>query len=584
MEARGIAPLVVIVIVAACAGGAVATPVAVDSIDVDPDHPLYALERIGEAIKRVGDEARMEERFNEFSKMCEKGKGSQFTSVFEDYANTRTKLLTKFAENTPQRVRLLERLQAQETKMVQNRIQLALEAATQLKKDLSGTEDATLCENMEAELTQMRLEVATRLEAVEAKLELIEQKVEQLKEAYRNRVDARVRATVEARKKVKEELTEERVETGVRPVENIEEKLSEVEAKITKLEAELVVISQITVPVAAAKVAPAGCKAVESLVTEAKELRDKAVTAISQGRTGAAFGTLMAVEKLLGNAERILEHAEEWEREHENAWKECKGTLAQLSERIREEVGTSIENLPPAAKTAVIEIAHRIVQEVTGAKEEYVALVENLRAQYAGEENRAREELLSAVRGAREIRSREGFTNFLASWSMPWRHLLIPVTGRVVDGNLIITASSSDPGMVSFSDATGVTVSASRSWSLTVNGTILDNRMTGTMEGEAEIDLVLPQGTSTWTLDAEGRIEGYAQPIVVCEVEGTGTLRSEGNLSFGTWSLQVSLTVDGRLVGRITENSFQGYLYLNLMQGARTIENQNFLGEAAGGR
>ncbi|MEM2674286.1 MAG: hypothetical protein QXW77_01445, partial [Candidatus Hadarchaeales archaeon] len=82
----------------------------------------------------------------------------------------------------------------------------------------------------------------------------------------------------------------------------------------------------------------------------------------------------------------------------------------------------------------------------------------------------------------------------------------------------------------------------------------------------------------------EGRIEGSAQPIVVCEVEGTGTLRSEGNLSFGTWSLQVSLTVDGRLVGRITENSFQGYLYLNLMQGARTIENQNFLGEVAGGR
>ncbi|MBW2561834.1 MAG: hypothetical protein JRE40_13400, partial [Deltaproteobacteria bacterium] len=78
MNESGVATIVIVIAVVA---GATATPVVADSVDVPPDHPLYGLERAGEAIKyafSLDKDAfnadRACERAQEALQMAEKGK------------------------------------------------------------------------------------------------------------------------------------------------------------------------------------------------------------------------------------------------------------------------------------------------------------------------------------------------------------------------------------------------------------------------------------------------------------------------------------------------------------------------------
>ena len=85
MDKKGIAVVSVAVIVLATAGGAVAAPVVVDAVDVDPDHPLYALERLGERIRRVSNDDQMEERFEEYQRIVVKGKAQKYRAVLREF-------------------------------------------------------------------------------------------------------------------------------------------------------------------------------------------------------------------------------------------------------------------------------------------------------------------------------------------------------------------------------------------------------------------------------------------------------------------------------------------------------------------
>ncbi|MEM2600488.1 MAG: hypothetical protein QXE29_01940, partial [Candidatus Hadarchaeales archaeon] len=75
MESRGIAPLIAVVVIVTALGTSTAIPVAASVADVDPDHPLYSLKRIGERIRGLSDVEQMKLRWQEYQKMVEKGKG-----------------------------------------------------------------------------------------------------------------------------------------------------------------------------------------------------------------------------------------------------------------------------------------------------------------------------------------------------------------------------------------------------------------------------------------------------------------------------------------------------------------------------
>ncbi|MEM3401660.1 MAG: DUF5667 domain-containing protein [Candidatus Hadarchaeales archaeon] len=89
MDSRGIATVAVVIVVVSTAGG-VATPVIVDTIDVDPESPFYGLERIGEGMKEAVlggqgfDIALAEERVKEFKVMNERGKSTAYLGLVDE--------------------------------------------------------------------------------------------------------------------------------------------------------------------------------------------------------------------------------------------------------------------------------------------------------------------------------------------------------------------------------------------------------------------------------------------------------------------------------------------------------------------
>jgi len=81
----GIAAAVVLVIVAASIGGAMATPMIVDAIGAPPDSPLYGLKRLGERIRMASDEEQMKMRWEEYLQMVNKGKGLEYSVILEEF-------------------------------------------------------------------------------------------------------------------------------------------------------------------------------------------------------------------------------------------------------------------------------------------------------------------------------------------------------------------------------------------------------------------------------------------------------------------------------------------------------------------
>lgn len=91
MSQAGVATVTITVAVVAVAGGAVGTPVAVDEMDVQPDSPLYGLERAGETIKEATfaggqgwEIARGHERTSEFVNMANKRKAEGYTGLLNE--------------------------------------------------------------------------------------------------------------------------------------------------------------------------------------------------------------------------------------------------------------------------------------------------------------------------------------------------------------------------------------------------------------------------------------------------------------------------------------------------------------------
>lgn len=136
MDEKGIAVVVVAVVVLATAGGAVAAPVIVDAVDVDPDHPLYALERLGERIQLVSDVDQMMERWNEYVRVTERGKGARFRPVLGEFREKIARQLETLPENSRARERITMWVQSQTARVGAIRARLLIQVCEEIRAAL----------------------------------------------------------------------------------------------------------------------------------------------------------------------------------------------------------------------------------------------------------------------------------------------------------------------------------------------------------------------------------------------------------------------------------------------------------------
>jgi len=119
-----VAPLVVVV-VAVLVGSAVAAPVVASAADVDPDHPLYPLKRVGERIRGLDNVEQMKLRWQEYQRMAEKGKGLQYRHILQEFVD---KLKALSPSDVKDRWELVRWMQEQMPGIGEVRLKLAEQA------------------------------------------------------------------------------------------------------------------------------------------------------------------------------------------------------------------------------------------------------------------------------------------------------------------------------------------------------------------------------------------------------------------------------------------------------------------------
>lgn len=139
----GIASVAAVMVLVAVAGGAVGTPVAMDSLaDQQPDSPLYALERLGERIKEATyaggsdwnlDRAR--ERIEEYRQVSGKEVSNNHIGLLEDAGNNLTTAsrkaggvagLERVQQATRNHIRVLENLKEEVSDSARPAVERAL--------------------------------------------------------------------------------------------------------------------------------------------------------------------------------------------------------------------------------------------------------------------------------------------------------------------------------------------------------------------------------------------------------------------------------------------------------------------------
>jgi hypothetical protein len=314
---RGIAPIIAVAIIAASVGVGVATPVIVDAADVDPDSPLYGLERLGERIRMVSVEDQMKERWNEYSSLVDRAKGLEYKHILEEFVEKMREVVPGDVAAKQDIVRWM-----QENMPGIGLVQLKLqgELAERLKEDLANLPE--IREEIENEIDEIEnmkelLPGATPelRENIRAHLRLIREKLENIARHYRERVrpvnvyfdidnvlvDVDITVNVEVKINV------------IRPpnwAAGFENALDEFENLLSEVQAMLG---------GTPENAP-GRHAAERLVEVSIKLRDKAVAAYEENRIRNALGLIHAAKMHLLNAKIILEHASEWEPRFRQEW------------------------------------------------------------------------------------------------------------------------------------------------------------------------------------------------------------------------------------------------------------------------
>jgi len=315
---RGVAAVIAVVIVAASVGVGVATPVIVDAADVDPDSPLYGLERLGERIRMVSVEDQMKERWSEYSSLVGRAKGLEYKQILEEFVE---KMREVVPGDVAAKQEIVQWMQEQMPGIGLVQLRLCQEFAAKLKEDLAELPEVP--EEIENEIEEIENYVRgwqgaspELRENIKAHLRLIRERLENIAEQHR----VRIRGPVFVYLDIDNILVDVDITVNVEikiygigpprlPVE-FEEKVEEFDNLLAEVQ---------TMLEGAPENAP-GRRAAERLVELAIRFKDNAVTAYGENKVRKALALIHVATIHLRNAKRILEHASEWEPRFREEW------------------------------------------------------------------------------------------------------------------------------------------------------------------------------------------------------------------------------------------------------------------------
>jgi hypothetical protein len=334
MEESGVAAVAVLAIVLVSAGAAVATPVVVDTIDVDPDSPFYGLERLGEQIKMVSNEAQMMERWTEYERMVDRGKALEYRAIMQEFVD---KLQAIEVDNSEAKRALVEWMQEKMPGIGMVRARIAEELCERLREKLQpGSDEYKGLENELRALQRARERISAGQgdeTEVRAMVELRLEAVRKIAERVRERTGENIEKWLEIADALKnaEVTVDVKVTVVVHPLpplpgrENLENLTENLEATIAELQAMLQGIPENAVTGVAA----------EKLLERAETEIERAKEAYDEGKIGRAFGQVAAATKHLEIVKRLIERAQEWEEtaapqlaQWREAWENMKQELA----------------------------------------------------------------------------------------------------------------------------------------------------------------------------------------------------------------------------------------------------------------
>ncbi|MBA7602388.1 hypothetical protein ES703_09477 [subsurface metagenome] len=332
LDQKGVAALAVVIVIAASTGAAVATPVIVDVADVDPDHPLYGLERLGERIRMVGDDDQMRERWGEYARLVDRGKGIGYKKILEEFVEKMHAVAPGDVEAEREEIQWM---QGQMLGICRVQLRLSKELCEGLKDDLPEVSEEINRICNEIENCEEWLEVAELRENARARLRLIREKIENIVRRHRARIRRPVNIYFDIDNVLADVDVTVNIEvdiTIVRPIpivaQSFEEKLNEFKNLFAEVQAMLEGAPENT----------HGVRAVRQLVEVAtKQYKNRAVTAYEGEKLRRALGLIHAAIMPLRNAKLILEHASEWEPEFTGQWMQWRERWQELKQELIEE-------------------------------------------------------------------------------------------------------------------------------------------------------------------------------------------------------------------------------------------------------
>ncbi|TES83932.1 MAG: hypothetical protein E3J91_00890 [Hadesarchaea archaeon] len=316
-DQKGVAAITAVIIVAASIGAGVATPVIVDAADVDPDSPFYGLERLGEQIRMVGGEDQMKERWGEYVSLVNRGKGLAHKSILEEFVEKMHDVVPGDVETKQE---IVQWMQEQMPRVGMVQLRLCKEICQQLKQDLDNTPEAEWiencireCENFEENWDKHELRAQ-----IQARLRLIRERIKNVMNIYRAQIHKPM--DVDVYFDIDNVLVDVDVTANVEIDINAENLPDLSEAFENKLEEFNTLLAEVQIMLEGAPENAHGKHAAERLVEVAINLKDKAVAGFEEGKTRRALALIHAAKVHLGNAEMILENADEWEPEFSTQW------------------------------------------------------------------------------------------------------------------------------------------------------------------------------------------------------------------------------------------------------------------------
>jgi hypothetical protein len=341
-DQRGVAALVVVIIVAASTGAAIATPVVVSAVGADPDSPLYGLARLGEQIRMISNEDQMKNRWVEYTHMVSAGKGLEYTYILEEFAGKMNDIVS---ENAEQKQELMMWMQDQMPSIENAKLELIEELCRNLEENLPGASGEL--ENVFSDLENLGQGLATpnTMENVRAELELKSKQLEQIVENqiaenqnikdYENQLCEEIEnyfATENILVNVDVKINVEVSINIVKPTlaSNENELENEFENELENFSKSL---SETQAMLAGAPENTPGINAAEQQIELAVKSENDAENAYAAGKIWNALILIRTAQAHLQDAETILNHASEWEPEFGENWTDWKETWNSMEQQ-----------------------------------------------------------------------------------------------------------------------------------------------------------------------------------------------------------------------------------------------------------